>query len=320
MSKTNLMKKKNSIFGTLFVFSILVILEFFKSVSYEEKLDYSVVPNDINIVNLDAPSFQNVEVYFEFVTGRQIVLEMELSNTIEQIKERLALMLEVSVERISLNFQFKALQNERTFDSYGVQNGHVIQVIILKNNYTNINHPIIEVRYTEENTLEDIIPSLQDDFSWVDSTIKLTVGENTYSAIYNADSENYNDFALDIKVVVSKGIQSTPDIPQLDIRNTNSITLVNVIGAEYCMNGGEWQDSNVFTNLSPNTKYTFSIRYKETTDFEASDKSSVDISTSDKKFGQGDTFKRQKCLKILLIICGSTFYFIYNKYKKKENK
>lgn len=56
----------------------------------------------------------------------------------------------------------------------------------------------------------------------------------------------------------------TPDKPVVESKTNNSVTLVKTDGFEYSKDGITWQDSNVFTNLSANTTYTFYQRVKET--------------------------------------------------------
>ncbi len=75
---------------------------------------------------------------------------------------------------------------------------------------------------------------------------------------------------------VNKAEQDAPAKPDLDSRTKNSITLkeipVNSNGAkaQYRMNGGDWQDSPAFTGLSSATEYSFTARYAETDNYNAS--------------------------------------------------
>ncbi len=61
-----------------------------------------------------------------------------------------------------------------------------------------------------------------------------------------------------------KIVPATPSAPTVLEKTETSITLVKKSGYEYKIEGGEWQTSNVFTGLSPNTKYTFYQRVAET--------------------------------------------------------
>ena len=54
-----------------------------------------------------------------------------------------------------------------------------------------------------------------------------------------------------------------PPAPKLESCTPDSITLVDIEGLEYCMNYGEWQSSNIFTGLSPESRYYFYQRVAE---------------------------------------------------------
>ena len=58
---------------------------------------------------------------------------------------------------------------------------------------------------------------------------------------------------------------SAPSAPTLATKSTRSITLSTLNGQEYSKdNGVTWQDSPVFSDLTPNTSYNFATRIKET--------------------------------------------------------
>lgn len=57
---------------------------------------------------------------------------------------------------------------------------------------------------------------------------------------------------------------AAPVQPTVVTQDMQSITLQQVTGCEYRINGAKWQVSPVFTGLSPNTAYTFTARWQET--------------------------------------------------------
>ena len=89
----------------------------------------------------------------------------------------------------------------------------------------------------------------------------------------------YNGKAISEEVWSQTGIdpsqvkaQVNPTKPTLQLQSCTSkmITLkaepdTQGTAAEYRMQGGAWQDSPIFTGLTPNTSYTFEARYKATT-------------------------------------------------------
>ena len=96
--------------------------------------------------------------------------------------------------------------------------------------------------------------------------------------------------------VTEKGIvietQTPPSAPKLESRTKTSITLKKIkdnengAKAEYRIDGGKWQSSNVFKGLEPDTKYVFEARYAAVDNFEASEPSeSAKISTAKKSSG-----------------------------------
>ncbi|MGC3977087.1 MAG: YDG domain-containing protein [Paludibacteraceae bacterium] len=70
-------------------------------------------------------------------------------------------------------------------------------------------------------------------------------------------------------------IPVTPAVPTLSSRTTTSVTLNTVAGCEYRVNGGVWQDSPVFMELTPSTAYSFTQRVKATSNSNASAESAV---------------------------------------------
>ena len=69
-----------------------------------------------------------------------------------------------------------------------------------------------------------------------------------------------------LKVTTKKAAAAAPEAPVCIGRTENSITLRAVNGQEYAMlengNPGKWQDSEVFSGLKANTRYSFVIRVK----------------------------------------------------------
>jgi hypothetical protein len=63
---------------------------------------------------------------------------------------------------------------------------------------------------------------------------------------------------------VSKAEQTAPDAPTAANIAATSITLFIITGCEYRMDGGEWQTSTTFSDLTPNTLYQFEARKAET--------------------------------------------------------
>jgi hypothetical protein len=80
----------------------------------------------------------------------------------------------------------------------------IVNWSIAKAEYTDITYEALSGSYTYNITLASYI--LEDGYSWLDTSIKPTVNVTKYSAIYNVDSTNYEDYLLDIELSLSKKV------------------------------------------------------------------------------------------------------------------
>jgi len=69
---------------------------------------------------------------------------------------------------------------------------------------------------------------------------------------------------------VQKAAQTAPSSPALSSATATEVTLTATTGCEYRINEGEWQTSNIFSGLQPNTGYEFDARKAETATHDAS--------------------------------------------------
>lgn len=78
----------------------------------------------------------------------------------------------------------------------------VLNVVIAKATYSGIVHDPLSGVYNPAKTLKDY--ALAEGFTWVDASEKPVCTKPEYAAIYNADSDNYENFELNIAIVLQK--------------------------------------------------------------------------------------------------------------------
>ena len=124
-----------------------------------------------------------------------------------------------------------------------------INLTLQKGDYNGItydygeNNYIYGGRYSKK-TLDSI--ELADGFKWQDGSVVFDVGENIYSAYYNADSTNYNDYPLTLTVKTDKGLYSGVTHPVLYGRYKETSTL-----SDYELEDNfYWLDSSVVPTVA----------------------------------------------------------------------
>lgn len=78
----------------------------------------------------------------------------------------------------------------------------VLNVVIEKATYSGIVHAALSGVYNPAKTLKDY--ALAEGFTWVDASEKPVCTKTEYAAIYNADSDNYENFELNIAIDLQK--------------------------------------------------------------------------------------------------------------------
>ena len=84
-----------------------------------------------------------------------------------------------------------------------------------------------------------------------------------------ASADNAKPLYIDDVIIRIK--PETPSAPKVIAQTQNSVTLESIEGMEYSINGVDFQDSNVFENLSAGSTYAFYQRVKATATAMASD-------------------------------------------------
>ncbi len=125
-----------------------------------------------------------------------------------------------------------------------------------------------------------------DDGEWQTSNVFLGLSPNTtyivYCRIAETDITCASDISRPLEVTTCKTTVSAPQVPEFSEKTNNSITLVATNGYEYKIDNGEWQTSNMFTNLAPNSTHNFYQRVAESNTVYASESSAALIVTTNK--------------------------------------
>lgn len=118
-----------------------------------------------------------------------------------------------------------------------------------------------------------------DGINWQTSNIfsgLLCGTEYTFYQRYKETETTYVSKSSEPFVVkTDKGIQSKPSSPTILSKTHNSVTLTALSGYEYSRDGINWQSSNVFSELTPETNYMFYQRKAETAIYYASEASAA---------------------------------------------
>ena len=141
------------------------------------------------------------------------------------------------------------------------------------------------------------------DLVWQESNVfeGLTAAtEYNFVARYKADANHNASPASPVATITTaaKAEQAAPNVPECESKTATSITLKPLSEgttgkqAEYARVEGTadlvWQESNVFSGLTPNTKYAFVVRYAATAEFNASAASApLEVTTAKRSTSYG---------------------------------
>ncbi|MBQ0083561.1 MAG: leucine-rich repeat protein, partial [Clostridiales bacterium] len=111
--------------------------------------------------------------------------------------------------------------------------------------------------------------------------------EYTFYQRYAETQTTYaGESSIGAKFSTEKGPASTPSAPTLVSKTDTTVTLRKINGYEYSNDCENWQESNVFTGLNPNTNYFFYQRKAENEQYFASPASDSLIVKTDKSTGR----------------------------------
>lgn len=132
--------------------------------------------------------------------------------------------------------------------------------------------PAFSVTATPEPS--EAIMSEAKDFTFTISNFKY----NTKYTVTAKATVAGKEISESIDVTPKTANPSKPGTPNVDTTSTTA-TFAAVAGAEYSVDGKNWQTNNNFIGLTPGTTYTFYIRYAETEQYRESEASTIIMKT-----------------------------------------
>lgn len=171
----------------------------------------------------------------------QVVWELEevyTYNNTDQSNSVKAYIVDINGEKLYLNVAFEGHSNifkdagnytataTSPTDNYTAID-NTTSVIVQKANFSDIAHEPLTGTYAPSQTLEDI--ELGAYYKWQNPTLSPTCDTTSYKAVFNSDPSNYNDYVLDVTLVLDKAVATLQtNIFEFDYSATNTHTITPI--------------------------------------------------------------------------------------------